>query len=107
MKKTLKETLKSKKGTIIYAGEIVEVKFDVIRQGGEGICYSWMSVNTADGRRINIRNPRVIGIRVPGVATLAKYSNDGIAKSVFGERVEPDGYDKHGAPSWLLFLGYI
>jgi hypothetical protein len=43
----------------------------------------------------------------PGMRTLERYSFDGIAKSVTGARVEPDGYGPDGSPSWLLCLGLI
>ena len=43
----------------------------------------------------------------PSLTTLNKWSYDGIARAVDGCRVEPDGTCEHGAPSWLLALGYI
>lgn len=43
----------------------------------------------------------------PSEKTLMKWSDDGIAKSVTGARVEPDGYGPDGSPSWLLALGLI
>jgi hypothetical protein len=48
-----------------------------------------------------------VGIEMPDIETLEEWSNDGICESVFGERVEPDGWDADGSPSWLLVLGYI
>jgi len=45
--------------------------------------------------------------RAPSVSTLEKWSNDGVCKSVLGKRVEPDGEDENGSPSWLLALGLI
>ena len=45
--------------------------------------------------------------KVPSMRSLEKYSYDGIAKSVLGKRVEPDGRDEHGSPSWLLVIGVI
>lgn len=44
---------------------------------------------------------------VPTLRTLEKWSNDGIARSTMGAKVEPDGTDANGAPSWLLALGMI
>jgi hypothetical protein len=44
---------------------------------------------------------------MPGVQTLNKWAEDGIAKALDGCKVEPDGHCQHGAPSWLLALGYI
>ena len=46
-------------------------------------------------------------VKVPTISALMKMSNDGIVKSLTGERVEPDGYGNDGSPSWLLVLGYI
>ena len=45
--------------------------------------------------------------RAPGLATMEKWMDDGIARTVTGERTEPDGYGSDGAPSWLLALGMI
>lgn len=43
----------------------------------------------------------------PKSAALEKMVFDGIAKSITGKRVEPDGIASDGSPSWLLVLGYI
>lgn len=43
----------------------------------------------------------------PGVQTLNKWANDSFCKALDGCKVEPDGICQHGAPSWLLALGYI
>lgn len=45
--------------------------------------------------------------KLPGHRSLEKMVSDGIAKSVLGKRVEPDGYDSYGSPSWLIVLGLI
>lgn len=45
--------------------------------------------------------------RAPSLNSLEEQSNDGVCNSVLGERVEPDGWDCHGSPSWLLALGMI
>lgn len=51
---------------------------------------------------------RFTGInKPPSLRTLERYSCDGIAKTVTGERTEPDGYGSNGAPSWLLVAGII
>jgi len=44
---------------------------------------------------------------IPGIRTLEKWSNDGVAKTVDGQRIEPDGTADNGAPSWLIVLGLI
>lgn len=43
----------------------------------------------------------------PSIEELEDQSNDGVCDSICGERVEPDGYDQHNSPSWLLALGMI
>ena len=43
----------------------------------------------------------------PTEKALERMVHDGIAKTVTGETVEPDGTGFDGAPSWLLALGYI
>jgi hypothetical protein len=45
--------------------------------------------------------------KVPSMKTLEKWSFDGVAKSMLGKRVEPDGYDSEGSPSWLIVVGAI
>ena len=45
--------------------------------------------------------------KVPSMKTLEKWVYDGIARTVTGDRCEPDGYGEENAPSWLLVLGYI
>ena len=43
----------------------------------------------------------------PSLKTMEKWSFDGVAKSMLGKRVEPDGYDEEGSPSWMLVAGII
>lgn len=43
----------------------------------------------------------------PKIETMEKWSNDGVAKSVTGRRVEPDGHGPDGSPSWLLVMNVI
>ena len=45
--------------------------------------------------------------KAPSISTMEKWLDDGSAKSILGERVEPDGVDCHGSPSWMLALGII
>jgi hypothetical protein len=46
-------------------------------------------------------------MKQPSVTSLMRWSEDGISKSVGGKRIEPDGYDCDGFPSWLLVTGMI
>lgn len=43
----------------------------------------------------------------PTNASLEKWVDDCIAKSVSGKKVETDGWASDGSPSWLLALGLI
>lgn len=45
--------------------------------------------------------------KMPGISSLEKMSDNGIATTPMGERVEPDGFGPSGAPSWLLVAGVI
>jgi hypothetical protein len=45
--------------------------------------------------------------KAPSMASLEKWSCDGIAKTPTGKRVEPDSHGPDGSPSWLLALGFI
>jgi len=45
--------------------------------------------------------------KMPSERCLMQGANDGICKTPIGKRVEPDGHDEYGYPSWLLILGLI
>lgn len=45
--------------------------------------------------------------RAPSLKSLEKWYNEGYCKSIAGERVEPDGWDSKGTPSWFLALSLI
>lgn len=45
--------------------------------------------------------------KAPTLKTLEKWCSDGVAKTPFGKRVEPDGTDEFGAPSWVRAMGLI
>ena len=69
-------------------------------------------VTTIDGRTISTRamvaHSRLTGFKQPPtMKTLERWVEDGVASSITGQRVEPDGYDQNGFPSWLLVLGLI
>lgn len=58
------------------------------------------------GNIVRIRN--AFKSKAPkSMKTLEKWVENGVAKSVLGKRVEPDGYDDEGSPSWLLVFGII
>ena len=104
---TTKRSFTSKKGITINEGERVTVTFTVKGKDSQEFLPNYVSLNTADGRRIVTRNFKGAGIRVPGTKTIERYAWDSVVKSVFGHNVEPDGWDHEGSPSWLLVLGLI
>lgn len=107
MTKTLTRAITTKKGIVFAAGEKVTVAFDVKNSLSGEKSSGVYSGTASDGRRFISANFATIGLKMPSLATLERYSDDGIAKSVFGEKVEPDGWDAHGSPSWLLVAGVI
>ena len=55
-----------------------------------------------------VKYPDAIRVKKPpSMKTLEKWSFDGVAKSLDGCRVEPDGTCSHGLPSWMIALGVI
>ena len=48
-----------------------------------------------------------LAMKQPSIATLQRWSFDGVAKATDGCTVEPDGKCEHGKPSWLIELGLI
>jgi hypothetical protein len=111
MKTTTKRSFTSKKGITINAGERVTVSFSVkgkhVRDDVTPFLPNYVRLTTEDGRSIITRNFKGAGIRVPGVKTLERYAWDSVVESVFGNNVEPDGWDHEGSPSWLLVFGII
>ena len=107
MTKTLTRDIKTKKGIVFAAGEKVTVAFDVKNPLCDVKTSGVYSATTSDGRRFISANFATIGLKMPSLATLERYASEGIAKSVFGARVEPDGWDAQGSPSWLLVAGVI
>lgn len=45
--------------------------------------------------------------KMPGLTALERMSDNGIATTVTGHRVEPDGYGPDDSPSWMLVAGVI
>ena len=43
----------------------------------------------------------------PSMSQMERWMENGVANSIDGKRVEPDGISPSGAPSWLLALGLI
>lgn len=104
MTTTTKRSFKSKKGVVIHEGEKVRVTFDVKNAAGE-IMPDYIRLTTADGRRVATSRLEAAGFKLPSQRSLEKMSSDSVARSVFGNQVEPDGWDAEGSPSWLLVFG--
>ena len=47
------------------------------------------------------------GVSIPSLSTLEKWSSNGVARTLMGQRIEPDGYGTDRCPSWLIYLWYI
>ena len=84
-------------------GKVYTLKADSQRNPQE-----WMEASLASLRE---KNPGVefIGkvVSVPGMRSLEKWTFDSVCKSVGGKKVEPDGYDPNGYPSWLLVMSIL
>lgn len=69
------------------------------------------SIPTIRDEPLNLSNKGIalmFGFNVPNMAQLEEWHNeDGGCESILGNWVEPDGYDEHGAPSWMLSLCLI
>lgn len=92
-------------GCVIEAGETVVIS---MYSGSDGR----VILQPDHDRRIIVRSDscydKLEGFtKEPSMRTLKRWVDDGIAKSIRGKRVEPDGYDSEGFPSWLLVLGII
>lgn len=104
VKAKVKRRLVSKGGSVIEAGDIVDVS---MYSGSDG-----RVILQSDGCRIIIRSDSCYDklegfMKEPSMRVLGRWVDDGIAKSIRGKRVEPDGHDSDGFPSWLLVLGII
>ncbi len=94
MQNTEKE-IKLKNGKTLPAGLHVSFK-----PGNDMLC----TVH-ADDRDYLVR--ATSAFERPTMEDLEEMVGDAVVNSVFGNPVEPDGHDEHGAPSWLLALGMI
>ena len=90
------KSIKLKTGEILPAG--LPVSFD---SKNHSICLVM-------GERLEPYKVRITSaFHAPSLEELEEAVSDGVCDSVAGERVEPDGTDEHGSPSWLLALGMI
>src|SRR3972149_8657633 len=95
--KKLKKEMKFKDGTSLPAGTEVNVWFDKSNP-------SVATISTSIGERAYSVRPSSLHkyfagfTKPPTESMMQKWSDDGVAKSVAGERVEPDGWDADGTP---------
>lgn len=94
--KTEKE-IKTKSGEILPKGSPVTF----LGEKAPHLCL--VQGNRAEPYKIRITS----AFESPSMEELEEQSNDGVCDSILGERVEPDGYDEHGSPSWLLAMQLI
>jgi len=50
---------------------------------------------------------KMFGKSIPTVDQLTRWSDEGYCKSLYGHKVEPDGWDHQGSPSMMIVLGMI
>lgn len=115
--RVLKKDIRLKNNDVIPKGTSVEVKF-LGRNDKDGyrMCELTLVFEGASGRnyahspmklQITSLEAYVTGFKAPGMRALEKWSDDGVALTPTGKRVEPDGYGPDGSPSWLLAMGMI
>ena len=107
MKKKLLRTVTLKSGLEFKVGTMMELTFKCVHSNGS----PWPGMVRAtdeNGKQFVTENLfNNFGFKPPTIKTMEKWSESGIARSVFGKKVEPDGYDSEGSPSWLLVMGLI
>ena len=103
----LKKEIKLRDGTVIPVGSKGDLEFKAPAEWSASVGFDALG-----GRRVNLNSKNLFGYfgrpftPAPSLSALEKMG-DGLAKSVTGKTVEPDGYGPDGSPSWLLVLGYI
>ena len=102
---TLKKKLSLKDGTVIEAGEKGTLRFNE-QTPRQAVVDFDVRPNTKLGCRLLGDYFGRPFMKEPSMKALENMG-DGIAKSVTGKKVEPDGYGPDGSPSWLLALGMI
>lgn len=90
---------------VLNAGECVKVWFSPKMYSGSIFVQYKDFVGVS--KAVNAHQWLTKFTKMPTMRTLEKYSWDGIAKTVIGEKTEPDGFGPTGAPSWLLVVGII
>lgn len=100
-----KSEIKLKSGEVIKLGDRID--FIRVSDTKGGVHVHVPALNRELKLSMTTFVKRILGKKVPSIRTLEKWSDDGIARSILGKKVEPDGYDSDGFPSWLVALGMI
>ena len=106
---TTKADITSKKGVIIAKGTKVTLSWKD-KDGKERASFTRLTDDSGNSVLVSTENlpTKVSGVtNAPSIATMEKWSNNGIAKSILGAKTEPDGWDSDGSPSWMLAMGMI
>jgi hypothetical protein len=104
MNSITKNSRQLKDGRVIPANVAIEIVMNGTRIA---------SVTVADFPapiKINLQNAHkwIKGfIAPPSIKVMEAWMFDSVAKTVTGQRVEPDGIGSDGSPSWLIVLGMI
>ena len=98
-----KAEVKFKSGRVISVGETVAFRWDegcnpiLVRVGSEKL-----------EQRVGISTwCKLVGKKLPTDKQLEHWVYDSVCLTPLGNRVEPDGHDSEGCPSWLMVLGLI
>ena len=106
---TTKADITSKKGVTIAKGTKVTLSWKD-KDGKERASFTRLTDDSGNSVLVSTENlpTKVSGVtNAPSIATMEKWSNNGIAKSILGAKTEPDGWDSDGSPSWMLAMGMI
>lgn len=109
----LKKDIKLKTGDVVPAGTSVEVEFDRRKPERALLTLDFSTDNrdyTVDPLKMSAgRLYLYVGGfgKPPSIKTMMNWTDDGVAKSVTGKKVAPDGIGPDGSPSWLMVLGYV
>lgn len=104
MNKALLRNLKVKAtGQVVFAGTVFSLTVEKHPESGN---VGLRCVNTELNLSIWTKQFSAF-FKCPTLATLERWSNDGVCRTPTGHRVEPDGHGPDGVPSWLLILGMI
>lgn len=105
IKAKMKRDAKTKKGVEFKKNE--EVTLNWLEKMPE---FTFIIKTSGERLRVNSKIAHALVTMVnapPTERQFEKWSEDSRSKSMLGESVEPDGFDPHGSPSWMLVMGVI